>query len=350
MLTITNNNIYFSDVLFSDLESVDDAEKIHPKSIINFLSDTVELSETLTIKRLFDIAALNVGAFNEIFYTSLGGYPIEPYLQEIENNQTDTTELDYLEVYWLCDRYDNELNICSSLHGVSYNDTDTYALDFVSLNNIKNQIIKLNKSVFIQEYNEVINNIDIVDDSLGDMSFTLFDLYNAIFTEISFHGGPQDKKERFEDIQESILESEDGINEPTSYLSFEEMIERYESSDIYLVKYDELRDRVDANRMLIDKNLDKLKTCLLEKLKIYDVILKTDKNLHKYYKKLTDLEYSLQLLYGEKEDLSYHRFWETPKCSCPRIDNIEIYPSKKPIFDTKCPIHGKKLPKNKKTS
>ena len=48
----------------------------------------------------------------------------------------------------------------------------------------------------------------------------------------------------------------------------------------------------------------------------------------------------MQLLYGEKEDKSYHKFWETPKCICPKIDNNEIYPNKEPIFNLKCPIHG----------
>jgi len=71
------------------------------------------------------------------------------------------------------------------------------------------------------------------------------------------------------------------------------------------------------------------------------MIQNSDGDLKQYYKKLTDIEYNMQLLYGEKEDITLHRFWETPKCTCPKIDNLEIYPSNKPIFNDKCPIHGK---------
>ena len=353
MLTITNNSIYFSEIPLSDLNSIELAEKINPKEIINFLSDVVELSESLNFKRLFDIISLNIGAFNEIFYTSLGSYPIEPYLQEIENNKTESTGSDYLELYWLCDKYDGELNISPSLHGINIKEQETYALDFVSLNNIKNHIVKINKSLVLYDYSATKSkksDKSIIEVYLGEKSFTLFDLYNAILTEISYHGGPQDKKERFEDIQESIQESEKDIENSNTYVNFEEMIEKFESSDIYLVKYKDLRIRVDDDRLVDDKNIDKIKACLVEKLKIFYDIFKYKRDLNKYYKKLTDLEYNLQLLYGEDEDLSFHRFWDTPKCTCPKIDNIEIYPSTNPIFDDKCPIHGKPKVKKSKAS
>jgi hypothetical protein len=220
----------------------------------------------------------------------------------------------------------------------------------VSLNNIKNHIIKTNKSVVLYDYSTLKSDNSYKEIYLGEKPFTLFDLYNAILTEISFHGGPQDKKERFEDIQESISESENDIIDSNSFINFDDMIEKFESSDKYLVKYKELRARVDVDRIKDDKNIDKLKNCLVEKLKIFYDILKYKRDLNKYYKKLTDLEYNLQLLYEEEEDISYHRFWETPKCTCPKIDNIEMYPSKHPIFDNKCPIHGTTKVKKQKAS
>jgi hypothetical protein len=123
-------------------------------------------------------------------------------------------------------------------------------------------------------------------------------------------------------------------------------MEKLVAQDKFLVKYKDLRDRVEEDRIGNKKNLNKLKNCLIEKLKIFDIIENSNSldagQAKQYYKKLTDNEYNMQLLYGEEEDISYHRFWETPKCTCPKIDNIEIYPSKSPIFDDKCLIHGKK--------
>lgn len=351
MITITNKNIYYSEFPVSTLSSLDKVKIISLDEITNFLSDNVELGESVTFKRLFEVVSANLIKFNDIFYSSLGGYPLEPYLQEIENNPTEVIESDYLEIHWFCDKYDNELNISPSLHGVSTKESEIYALDFTSLNNLKNCIVKINETVNIYDYNKIKENNDNADNNmilldLGDKAFTLFELFNAIFYEISFHGGPQDKKERFSEMEESIEEVKDNLDELKSsekFIIFEDMIKEIDAKDKYLVTFEDLRDRIEKDRISNNKNLDKLKNCLIEKLKIYDAIEKSesDDNLRQYYKKLTDIEFNMQLLYGEDEDVTFHRFWETPKCTCPKIDNLENFPSEIPIFDSNCPIHKK---------
>ncbi|MCK9416354.1 hypothetical protein M0Q97_06825 [Candidatus Dojkabacteria bacterium] len=341
MITITNKNIYYSE--YSISTSLDGVEIVYIDDIVSFLSEYVELGESVTIKRIFEIVSTNIDKFNEIFYSNLGGLTLEPYLQEIENNQTEKLDIDYVELYWLCDKYDNDLNISPSLRGISPKLEDC-ALDFISLNNIKNCIIKINTIVDIFDYNKVMEQTDKkvpINLNIGNKQFTLFELFNAIFYEISFHGGPQDKNEIFKEIEETISEIDlEELQDMKESMSIEDIFKKIEDSDIYLVKYKNLMDRVDIDRISDTQNLDKLKNCLLEKLKIYEEIIKNNTNLHKYYKKLTDIEYNLQLLYGEKEDKTYHKFWETPKCTCPKIDNIEIYLNKEPIFNLKCPIHG----------
>lgn len=352
MITITNKNIYSSEFSISTLPSLDKAKIISIDEITYYLSDNVELGESVTFKRLFEIVSGNLQKFNEIFYSSLGGYPLEPYLQEIENNPTETIESDYLEIHWLCDKYENELNICPSLHGISIKEEMSYALDFTSLNNLKNCNVRINKNVEFYDFKkskdkkeEIIKPEEFLV-NLGDKEFTLFELFNAIFYEISFHGGPQDKKERYNEMEESMDEIKDNLEEykdSEKFTSFEEMMEEFDAKDKYLVKYEDLRDRVEKDRVSNKKNLTKLKNCLKEKLKIYDIIEKSESNdnLQQYYKKLTDIEYNMQLLYDEEEDITFHRFWETPKCTCPKIDNLELYPTDKPIFDDNCPIHKK---------
>lgn len=338
MITITNKNIYYSN--YSISTSFDDVEILYIDDIVSFLSEYVELGESVTIKRIFEIISANIDKFNEIYYSTLGGLTLEPYLQEIENNQTENLDIDYVELYWLCDKFDNELNISPSFRGISTKFEDC-ALDFISLNNIKNCILKTNTIIDIFDYNNMEqtekNNLQI-----GNKQFTLFELFNAIFYEISFHGGPQDKNEIFKEIEESISEIDlkDLQEMKESIISIDDIFKKIDDNDIYLVKYNNLRDNVDVNRISDIQNLDKLKNCLLEKLKIYDEININDTDLHKYYKKLTNIEYNMQLLYGEKEDETYHKFWETPKCTCPKIDNIEMYPNKETIFNLKCPIHG----------
>lgn len=348
MITITNKNIYFNEFSISDLSSLDKVDIITDDNIINFLSEEIELGESVTFKRLFDIVSNNLEEFNEIFFSSLGGHPLEPYLQEIENDQTEKYESDYLEIYWHCDKYDNELTMEPSLHGICSKTEERYAMDFVSLNNLKNYNIRINRKVELFDYNKFKEKDKENNDDLrlyiGDKSITLFELYDCIFNEISFFGGPQDKTEKFHELEESIVEVENNLEEleeSSKLITLEDMIENFDKDNIYLVKYKELRDNIEEERISNKKNLDKLKNCLLEKLKIYDIIENSDDNLHQYYKKLTDIEYNMQVLYGEKEDISDHRFWETPKCTCPKIDNLELYPSNDYIFDEKCPIHKK---------
>lgn len=345
MITITNNNIYFTDFPISDYDNTDKLIKIKKKNLINYLSETVELGESVTFKRLFEIVSHNLVAFNEVFYSVLGGYVLDPFLQEIVNDKTDELNYDVLEIYWFCESYEGELNISPSIHGKINDETDdnAYALDFVSLNNIKDCVIKLINDVSLTTYNKKKVGYDTTE--LGEKSFSIFDLFGSIFYEITFHGGPQDKKEKFTDIEKTIkeLENSDIEHDTFSSKSMEEFMEEFDSKDKYLVKYEDLRDRVDKDRISNEDNLDKLKKALIEKLKIYDKIenSKSDAKLQSYYKKITNIEYGLQLLYGEDEDINFHKFWNTPKCTCPKIDNIEKYPSTNPIFDEKCPIHKK---------
>ena len=342
MITITNKNIFYSDFSVRNLSSLDNCEIVYIEDIINYLSDNVELGESVTFKRLFEIVSYNVSKFNDIFYSVLGGYTLEPFLQEIENNPTEKFESDYLEIYWHSEKYEDELNISPSLHGVSYNKLEKYAIDFASLNNLKNYNVKLNEKVELFKYDMQNFSDDTLD--LGNKSFTLFELFSAIFYEISFFGGPQDKKEKFEEIGESIIEVEKIFKEKKEeekLYSIDEIIKEFDSKDKYLVKYENLKGWIEKDRIKNKKNIKKLKNCLLEKLKIYYTIKNTDEKLQQYYKQLTDIEYNMQLLYDENEDIFCHKFWETPKCTCPKIDNIENFPSEKPIFDKNCKIHKK---------
>jgi len=168
-------------------------------------------------------------------------------------------------------------------------------------------------------------------------------LFTGILSEISFHSGPNDKKERFKSIEKSMEDIDMEKLDTTKVTSIEDLMDKIDSDDKYLVKHKEQRDRVDEDRISNEKNLGKLKKCLKKKLEIFDLIENSDDNLEQYYKKLTNIEYDMQILYGEDEDIEYHLFWQTPKCTCPKIDNVEIYPSKEPIFDKNCPIHKKPL-------
>jgi len=65
------------------------------------------------------------------------------------------------------------------------------------------------------------------------------------------------------------------------------------------------------------------------------------KDLPELADKATELEYQLQRAWGFPSNSYYHRFWEVPRCTCPKTDNEDRYPSGYYIMDKGCPVHGK---------
>jgi hypothetical protein len=349
MITITNKGIYKSDFGIAEIRDPLSLEVISEDEIVHHLSEEVELGESLTFEAIFDIIFENKEILEKIYKSCLGGFSLQPFINELNDIPSKKTELDYLEIFWHSDKSDNDLTIVSGLHGIGVEETETgvqpkgdiisYAIEFTPLNNLKYLKVKINKEIVTMNYDSKDDNFQL---NLGRMTFTLYDLFYAILFEISWNGDPAGRENRLEELEETIKTSEEEIdNGEGKELDMEELFEMFDANDEYLVKYDELRDRVDEE-LSIDMDLISLKSCLKEKLKLYHEIEKSkEKDLTPYYKKLTDNDYDMQILYGLDENIKEHKFWETPKCTCPKIDNVVNYPSGDYTKDEKCPIHKK---------
>jgi hypothetical protein len=94
------------------------------------------------------------------------------------------------------------------------------------------------------------------------------------------------------------------------------------------------------------ENLDALKETFMLKMVILEMMEETDdvKTLCELTHDVTLCEFMIQKLFRFSEDFKYHRFWEYPKCQCPKIDNIDIYPSESGyIIDSRCVLHGRNV-------
>jgi len=76
--------------------------------------------------------------------------------------------------------------------------------------------------------------------------------------------------------------------------------------------------------------------------KLFELMQETDdvSSLRFYNDQLDQLEYTLQELWGFPKDSSWHRFWDRPKCTCPKLDNDDRYPSPVYIINPDCKVHG----------
>jgi len=59
-----------------------------------------------------------------------------------------------------------------------------------------------------------------------------------------------------------------------------------------------------------------------------------------YAAKWEQNEYRLQALWGFPLDSKYHKFWEMPGCTCPKMDNDDAYPTGYYTRSGDCPLHG----------
>lgn len=53
-----------------------------------------------------------------------------------------------------------------------------------------------------------------------------------------------------------------------------------------------------------------------------------------------DVHFFLQKKWGFKENKAYHKWWYLPKCTCPKMDNDDVWPTGYYIMTVNCPIHG----------
>lgn len=101
------------------------------------------------------------------------------------------------------------------------------------------------------------------------------------------------------------------------------------------------------NARLVDRqkchnNVKLIVNLHVKKMEIYEKIIhetQIDK-LSDYAQELTELEFQLQELWNFNKDINFHKFWETPKCECPRFDNNDRYPYGNYIVNNECPLHG----------
>lgn len=53
-----------------------------------------------------------------------------------------------------------------------------------------------------------------------------------------------------------------------------------------------------------------------------------------------NVQHLLQDAWKFERNDNFIRFWDVPRCTCPRLDNCDAYPSGYYVTNTGCPVHG----------
>ncbi len=126
-----------------------------------------------------------------------------------------------------------------------------------------------------------------------------------------------------------------------------EFLENLQKSENKFVVFYDGKPVLKLNEKLIEtqkceENLEKIKNLHVERLEIEEEMRKeTDQiKLIVWNEEYTQIEFELQKAWKFEQDKNFHRFWNRPKCSCPKMDNEDRYPTGNYIVSRECKLHG----------
>ncbi len=120
------------------------------------------------------------------------------------------------------------------------------------------------------------------------------------------------------------------------------MISRTSISNIFSKRISTTNSRLVANQGLDMETVDKINKLHIVR-NCYQTLMEevNDKENLRYFSNIvTQIDFQLQRLWKFKEDSTYHRFWELPKCDCPKMDNMDTYGTGHRYINPNCLLHG----------
>jgi hypothetical protein len=98
---------------------------------------------------------------------------------------------------------------------------------------------------------------------------------------------------------------------------------------------------------LDDATMEQLIETHIERLQIFEMMENTDdvEQLKRLAKDFRNLEFEQQALWGFDRNEDFHRWFNVPKCSCPKLDNMDFIGTEYNIYVDNCPIHGDEVRK-----
>lgn len=189
--------------------------RVKKSSVLSCLKETVEIEDGVTLLDLFRIVGKH--KLLKLFISQYSNCPaLEEFHAQAEEpmrNENDEYPLDYLEVYWHGGVQKDNIYTSASFHGIStprdpenaYVDgTAPIGISYSPMWELADVPLKLNTQIKIWgKRNSKTLKQEIVFE--GQKQFTLLDVLDAIYDDISFMGGPQENAE-FIDSMNSLVE------------------------------------------------------------------------------------------------------------------------------------------------
>jgi hypothetical protein len=196
--------------LLADGIELDDGTKFLTFECSRALWEPIKTVEGATVGTLLNILRGEVDFYSKLFDSPY----LEAYLDE--TSEEDSRPLRFVEFRWYIEKWtgrawskDGDLSVHPDVAGVGKRDCPEthpdpeadlhYALDFTPIPSLAGLPIVVNDSVELHEYGKKKYEKTI----LGDMSLRLIDILFALVEEASFHGSPENRQSRMDDIKDA---------------------------------------------------------------------------------------------------------------------------------------------------
>ena len=101
-------------------------------------------------------------------------------------------------------------------------------------------------------------------------------------------------------------------------------------------------------RLILQQNLSESEVAEILRLHEYKLTIRAkmkalppdNPKIKAYAKDLEQVEFLLQDAWKFERNIHYHKFWEAPHCTCPKMDNDDAWPSGHYVRHLGCPVHG----------
>ena len=186
-----------------------------------YLSLSCEIDEGVTLGEV--LALVQEDEMVQFFLTRYSHCNIDVWNATLKD-EVEPSDLDYLEIAWRAELFDSRVDIHTDLGGISISEDMNYSISGSSLAKYAHLPVKLNTRFEMYKYPNVGEQYPKDNEDLkivkGDRTFTLLEVLDAIYYDISFYGNPENADKIMKEMQETIKKYEDGELET---ISWEEM-------------------------------------------------------------------------------------------------------------------------------
>ena len=158
-----------------------------------------------------------------------------------------TEKLWHLDIYRCMDNYCNTFDLMPNFHGIGELDEDTRK--YYDEHPLETPLLSVNYGIELSPTNELVDlpvmanrEVKITIDNKGNRSkvgtqkvvnckYTLLDILDAIYWEISFFGGPKESTEMREELCQQVTDIKNELYEGQKFETVEEMFKALEDED-----------------------------------------------------------------------------------------------------------------------